>query len=77
MPWNKGQMDEETDGEIPEFDVKRGPGRRLTTGEVEDIATKETPKIVRRAHLTKADFDKFGFTDRCAGCSAIIQGRKP
>ena len=74
VPWNMGQEDGEADGEMPEFDVKQGPGRRLTPGEVEEIATKETPKIVHRAHLRKADFETFGFTDRCAGCSAIIRG---
>ena len=36
VPWNSGQEDDEADGEMPEFDVKQGPGRRLTPGEVED-----------------------------------------
>ena len=31
-------------------------------------------KIVHRAHLKKSDFEKYGFTDRCPGCSAIIRG---
>ena len=38
------------------------------------MATQETPSIVHGAHLTKKDLDKFGFTDRCPGCSAIIRG---
>ena len=38
------------------------------------MATQETPNIVHRAHLMKKDFDKFGFTDLCPGCSAIIRG---
>jgi hypothetical protein len=74
VPWNTGKGDPEADGELPEFDVKQGPGRRLTPGEVEEIATKETLDIARRAHLRKTDFDKFGFTDRCPGCSAMIRG---
>ena len=76
VPWNRGARDSEADGELPEFDVKQGPGRRLTSGEVEDIAMKEIPWIVHRAHLRKTDFDKFGFTDRCPGCTSIIQGRR-
>ena len=74
VPWNKGKEDEEADGDIPEFDVRQGPGRTLTPGEREEIATQETANIVHRAHLTKQDFEKFGFTDRCPGCSAIIRG---
>ena len=79
VPWNRGFQDfqdNEADGALPEFDVKQGPGRRLTSGEVDDIATKEVPWIVHKAHLRKTDFEKHGFTDRYAGCSSIIQGRR-
>ena len=68
VPWNRGKEDDDADGDVPEFDVTHGPGRRLTLGEMEEMATQETPS------LTKKDFDKFGFTDRCPGCSAIIRG---
>ena len=74
VPWNRGKEDEEADGDIPKFDVKQGPGRTLTPGDREEIATQEAANIVHRAHLTKQDFEKFGFTDRCPGCSAIIHG---
>ena len=74
VPWNRGEEDEEADGDIPEVDVKQGPGRTLTPGEREEIATQETANIVHVAHLTKQDFEKFAFTDRCPGCSAIIRG---
>ena len=74
VPWNRGKEDDDADGDVPEFNVTQGPGRRLTQGEMEEMATQETPSIVHRAHLTKKDFDKFGFTDRCPGCSAIIRG---
>ena len=76
VPWNHGKDDGEADGEMPEFDVKAGPGRRLTPGEVDEVATrdKDGPRIVHRAHLKKADFEKHGFTDRCSGCSALIRG---
>ena len=66
VPWNKGKEDDNADGDVLEFDVTHGPGRRLTQGEMESI--------VRRAYLTKKDFDKFRFTDWCPGCSAIIRG---
>ena len=74
VPWNGGKEDDEADGDVPEFYVTHGPGRRLTPGEMEEMATQETPSIVHRAHLTKKNFDKFCFTDRCRGCSAIIRG---
>jgi hypothetical protein len=74
VPWNRGTEDREADGDVPEFDVKAGPGRRLTTGEVEEIATRVDKHIVHRAHLKKSDFQQFGFTDRCPGCSAMIRG---
>ena len=76
VPWNTGRQDSEVDGELPEFDVKQGPGRILTPAEMEDVATKRVPWIVHRAHLRRADFEKHGYTDRCAGCSAMIQGRR-
>ena len=38
-----------------------------------DVAEDDGPKR-RRARLNKEDFYKFGFTDRCLGCQAIIQG---
>ena len=34
----------------------------------------EARRIIHRAHLRKADFDKHGYTDRCLGCSAILRG---
>lgn len=74
VPWNRGQDDSDADGEAPEFDVKHGPGRKLMPEEVEGVAAKVVPKIVHNAHLRKADFEKYGFTDRCGGCSAILRG---
>ena len=74
VPWNKGQEDDKADGEAPEFDVKQGPGRRLAPEEVEEVAATVTPQLVHRAHLRKADFEKYGFTDQCGGCSAILRG---
>ena len=74
VPWNRGSGDKEADGELPEFDVKKGPGRQLTEEEKQDITRDETPRIIHRAHLRKADFDKHGYTDRCPGCSAILRG---
>ena len=74
VPWNKGIGDKEVDGDMPEFDVKAGPGRNLTEEEKADIVSGEAPRIVHRAHLRKTDFEKHGFTDRCPGCSAIFAG---
>ena len=71
VPWNRGGGDKEADGDLPEFDVKKGPGRQLTEEEKQDIMRDEAPQIIHRAHLRKADFDKHGYTDRCPGCSAI------
>ena len=74
VPWNRGPNDKDADGDLPEFDVRKGPGRQLTEEEKQDIATSVVPKIIHRAHLRKADFDKHGYTDRCPGCSAILRG---
>ena len=74
VPWNTGANDKDADGDLPEFDVKKGPGRQLTEEEKHEIATNEAPKITHRAHLRKANFDKHGYTDRCLGCSAILRG---
>ena len=64
-----GPIDKDADGDLPEFDV-----RKLTEEEKQDIATSVVAKIIHRAHLRKADFDKHGCTDRCPGCSAILRG---
>ena len=74
VPWNLGEDDSEADGENPEFDYTHGPGTRLTEGEKEAIRAQEKPQIIHRAHLRKSDFEKYGFTDRCGGCSAILRG---
>ena len=74
VAWNRGPSDKDEDGYLPEFDVRKGPGRQLTEEEKQDIATSVVPKIIQRAHLRKADFDKHGYTDRCPGCSAILRG---
>ena len=74
VPWNRGGGDKEADGDLPEFDVKKGPGRQLTEEEKQDIMRDEAPQIIHRAHFRKADFDKHGYTDRCPVCSAILRG---
>ena len=56
VPWNRGEGDRDADGDVPEFDVKSGPGRKLT----EEIAMNEVPKIVHRAHLRKLDLERHG-----------------
>ena len=38
------------------------------------IAAQEVQKLVHKAHLRRADFERHGYTDRCAGCSAILRG---
>ncbi len=39
---------------------------------MEEIRARENPMIVHRAHLRRADFERFGYTDRCGGCSAML-----
>ncbi len=58
---------------MTEFDFKRGPGARLTAGEMEEIKSQERQKIIHKAHLIRADFEKYGFLDRCGGCPAITR----
>ena len=76
VPWNRGRGDPDADGEVPDFDARHGPGRALTTEEKDEMRTqsKDVPRGIHRAHLRKVDFDKFGYTDRCGGCSAILRG---
>jgi hypothetical protein len=66
--------DNEADGDLPEFDVKKGPGRQLTKEEKTDIQINVAPNITHRAHLRRDDFDKHGYTDRCPICSALLRG---
>jgi hypothetical protein len=74
VPWNHGKDDKDADGDMLDFDVKSGPGRKLTEQEKSEIAMNEGPRILHRAHLRRADFDKHGYTDRCPGCSALLRG---
>ena len=74
VPWNHGKGDKDADGDLLDFDVKSGPGRKLTEQEKTEIAMNEGPRILHRAHLRRADFDKHGYTDRCPGCSALLRG---
>ena len=46
----------------------------MSEEEKREIETNDVSKVVHRAHLRKADFDKYGYTDRCPGCSAILRG---
>lgn len=69
-----GRVDEEADGEVPDVDVKHGPGRPLTEVETQNIMTNDAQRTVRQAYLKKKEFVKHGFTDRCPGCSAIVRG---
>ncbi len=77
FPWNLGPGDKDEDSEMPELGIKHGPCTRLTAGEMEDIQAREDPETVHRTHLTKADFDKFGYIDKCGGCSAKLRGMRP
>ena len=49
--------DEGADGDVPEFDVKQGPGRSLIPGEMAEIATQDTP------HCTHGAFDETRFRE--------------
>lgn len=74
VPWNRGKDDPEADGYQPYFDVRSGPGRRLTDEDKKSIATDDAERTVHPAHLWKRHFEKHGFTDRCSGCSSILRG---
>ena len=43
VPWNRGEEDDDANADFPEFDVRQGPGRRLTPGEMEQMATLRDP----------------------------------
>jgi hypothetical protein len=74
VPWNLGAGDKDEDGEVPEIDIKHGPGTRLTAGEMEEIQACEDPGIIHRTHLRKAGLQRLGYTDRRGRCSAMLRG---
>ena len=77
VPWNLGREDKDADGDVPEFDFKSGPGARMTEDEMEQIAIMGKPdRGPHPAHLCKTDFEKFGYTDRCPGCSTLLRGMR-
>lgn len=41
--------------------------------EKHDVKKSDAQRI-RPAHLLRADFDSFGYTDRCPGCSSTLRG---
>ena len=49
-----------------QFDVRKGSGRQLTEEEKQDVTRNEAPRMIHRAHLRMADFDKHSYTDRCS-----------
>ena len=77
VPWSGGGEDTDAYGELPEFDVKRGPGTRLTEGEKEDVRARQNLMIIHRAHLRNPIFKKFGFTELCGVCSDMFRGIYP
>ena len=50
-----------------------GTGDAEADGEAPEFDFKHGPET-RLTKGEKADFEKFGFTDRCGGCSAILRG---
>jgi hypothetical protein len=75
VPWNMGVEDKAADGDIP-F-IQHGPGTRMKPEEMDEIRTMGAAVSAPRSMpLNKTDFEKFGYTDRCAGCSSILRGMK-
>lgn len=74
VPWNRGRAVEEAGGEVPHYGVKSVAGRVLTEQEKQDSLTNGAQKTARQAYLRRTDFEKHGYTGRCAGCSAILRG---
>ena len=62
VPWNKRIGDKDADGDLTDFDVKKGLGRQLTEEEKQEIK------------MRKADGDQHSHWDRCPGYSAILKG---
>ena len=77
VPWNLGREDKDADGDLPEFDFKSGPGARMTEEDMEHIAMMGKPdRGPHPAHLSKKDFETYGYTDRCQGCSTLLRGMR-
>ena len=57
VPWNRGGGDKEADGDLPEFDVKIGPGRQLTEEEEkQDIMRDDAPVNYPQGALSEGGF---------------------
>ena len=69
----EGRTDEVTDGKATSFDFKKGLGARMAREDVEEVASKSPSGIApHHAHIHTADVEKHGYTDRCPGCSTIL-----
>ena len=75
-PWNLGAGDALAEGELSRFDVKAGPGVRMSEDELSKVLLKET-SVPHRTHRFKKDFAKHGYTNRCPGCSALYRDMRP
>ena len=64
------------EGEKSQFDFNAGPAVRMSEEERERVLLKET-SVPHRTHRFKKDFVEFGYTDRCAGCSALMREMRP
>ena len=74
-PWNLGASDPLAEGEQSRFDVKAGPGARMSEDERAQVLLREP--VTHRTHRFKKDFEQFGYTNRCPGCSSLLRDIHP
>jgi len=70
VPWNTSSDDPETDGDGLEGVIKL-ESRRLEEKEAEEV--RDAVEVPRSFMITQGDLDKFGYTEKCAGCRARIR----
>lgn len=70
VPW-KTSLDDEGDG-LPRNGVIKLEARTVDPELVEQV--RGTPTVPRTFPITQKDLDEHGFTEGCAGCSAVLKG---
>ena len=68
VPWKVSLDDPDADGPIPELAIPIFPGVAVGPS----VLARES--VPRRGYIKKEDFERHGYTPKCNGCKALLQG---
>ena len=74
VPWKMSMDDEDEDGSVPQGVLKEMPAKRKEESEEHKQGVAE-PVAPKSFQISREDLEKFGYTDGCAACRAILRGR--